>query len=188
MKTIILESFLGDRFGRVWELDVNNSKEACLAIAAMNPEFDAYMLNAHLSDTTFAVYHGKSNISSEEILFDTAADTIRIVPIIGGSKEGVLQTIIGAIMVVVGVVMNVYAPGTGTGVIAAGIGMMVGGVAMMLMPVAKSEEANQDGNKANKGFGGATTTVAAGNPVPILYGERLVGGFIISGEIISEDQ
>ena len=43
----------------------------------------------------------------------------------------------------------------------------------MLMPkIDNTQDQNQDGNRANKGFGGAVTTVAQGNPVPILYGQR----------------
>ena len=69
-----------------------------------------------------------------------------------------------------------------------GIGMMVGGVAQMLMPkVDVVQDENQDGNKANKGFGGAVTTVAQGNPVPVLYGQREVGGFIASAGQYPED-
>ena len=58
----------------------------------------------------------------------------------------------------------------------------------MLMPTMDTESGNDDGNKASKGFGGAVTTVAQGYPVPILYGERGVGGFLISGEIVPIDQ
>ena len=42
-------------------------------------------------------------------------------------------------------------------------------------------------DRANYGFGGAVTTVAQGNPVPLLYGERDVGGFICSAGIYTED-
>ena len=58
--------------------------------------------------------------------------------------------------------------------------MMIGGIAKMLAPKVDTEDQNQDGNKANKGFGGAVTTIAQGNPVPILYGQREVGGFIVN--------
>ncbi|MFH4280276.1 tail assembly protein, partial [Acinetobacter baumannii] len=75
------------------------------------------------------------------------------------------------------------------GLIGAGIGMMLGGVAMMLMPkVDNTQDQNQDGNRANQGFGGAVTTVAQGNPVPVLYGQREVGGFIVSAGQYPEDQ
>ncbi|HDH7781159.1 TPA: tail assembly protein, partial [Acinetobacter nosocomialis] len=86
----------------------------------------------------------------------------------------------GAVMVVVGVLVTVGTLGggapLGAALIGSGIGMMLGGVAMMLMPkVDTTQDQNQDGNRANKGFGGAVTTVAQGNPVPILYGQREIG-------------
>ena len=75
------------------------------------------------------------------------------------------------------------------GLAGAGIGMIVGGIAQMLMPkVDTTQNQNEDGNKANKGFGGAVTTIAQGSPVPILYGQREVGGFIASAGKYPEDQ
>ncbi|MFV5423172.1 hypothetical protein VXQ21_15295, partial [Acinetobacter baumannii] len=77
----------------------------------------------------------------------------------------------------------------GAALIGSGIGMMLGGVAMMLMPkIETTQDQNQDGNRANKGFGGAVTTVAQGNPVPILYEQREIGGFIVSAGQYPEDQ
>lgn len=67
-----------------------------------------------------------------------------------------------------------------TGLFGAGVGMFVGGIASMLTPKANAQDQNQDGNKSNFGFGGAVTTIAQGNPVPILYGQREVGGFIVN--------
>jgi len=69
-----------------------------------------------------------------------------------------------------------------------GVGMMVGGISQMLMPKIDNTDQNQDGNRANKGFGSAVTTVAQGNPVPVLYGQREIGGFIISAGQYPEDQ
>lgn len=70
----------------------------------------------------------------------------------------------------------------------AGTAMLLGGVAQMMMPTAISNmDQNQDGNKPNFGFGGAVTTVAQGLPVPILYGQREIGGFIISAKQESKD-
>ena len=79
-----------------------------------------------------------------------------------------------------------FAP-AGAALIGAGVGLMVGGISQMLMPKVDAQDNNQDGNKANKGFGGAVTTIAQGNPVPILYGEREIGGFIMSASQLPED-
>lgn len=190
MKTVRLGGILGEKFGKEYKLEVKNAREACRALSQMVPGFEAFMNNAHLNGIQFAVWHGNSNIGYEEIDFSTGADDILIDPVIGGAKAGVVQTIIGAILIVVGVVL-LYVPGGqafAPSVIGAGIGLLAGGIMTMLMPKANSEDQNNDGNKANKGFGGAVTTVAQGNPVPILYGERGVGGFIVSAEILPEDQ
>jgi predicted phage tail protein len=111
--------------------------------------------------------------------------------VIGAGGDGILSTILGAVLIVVGVVVTGLSFGSaapiGGALIGAGIGMMVGGIAQMLMPKTETNDENQDGNKANKGFGGAVTTIAQGNPVPVLYGQREVGGFIVSAAQYPED-
>jgi len=61
--------------------------------------------------------------------------------------------------------------------------LILGGVSSLLMPTPNLDSNNEDGSRPNHGFGGAITTVAQGNPVPILYGERDVGGFVASAGI-----
>lgn len=84
-----------------------------------------------------------------------------------------------------------FGAGIGAGLVnwslvGAGAGLLLGGVSTLLMPTPKLDPANDDGNRPNNGFGGAVTTVAQGNPVPILYGERDVGGFVASAGIYVE--
>jgi predicted phage tail protein len=42
-------------------------------------------------------------------------------------------------------------------------------------------------NKPSYAFGGSVNTLAMGNPVALLYGEREIGGAIISAGIVAED-
>lgn len=100
----------------------------------------------------------------------------------GGKAMGWLQVIAGAVMVGVGIFTG------NVGLIGAGAGLLLGGVASLMMPTPQMDSQDEDGNRANNGFGGAVTTVAQGNPVPILYGEREVGGFIASAAIYAEDK
>lgn len=192
MKTIILHGILAKKFGKSFNLAVSSTKEAMRALCVQLAGFEAFMMNAHRQGLRFAVFHDKQNVSESELEMSHAAKIIRVVPIVEGSKKsGLLQTIIGAVMVVAGVVvtgMTFGAAGAvGAGLIGAGIGLMVGGISQMMMPKIDTQDQNQDGNRANKGFGGAITTVAQGNPVPILYGEREIGGFILSASQLSED-
>jgi predicted phage tail protein len=183
LKTIKLYGVLGKKFGKEFHLAVESTREAVKALSVQVPGFEQFMLTAHEQGLAFAVFQDDENISEDQIDFETGAKVIKIVPkVIGAGGNGVLQTILGAVMVVVGVVM-LYIPGAqpfAASVIGAGIGMMVGGIAQMMMPKMDEGDQNQDGNRANQGFGGAVTTIAQGNPVPILYGQREVGGFIVN--------
>lgn len=190
LKTIKLYGILAKKFGKEFQLDVANTREAVRALSVQIPGFEKFMLYAHERGLAFAVFQDKQNISEKEIDMNTTASVIKIVPrVIGaGGDSGVLNTILGAVLIVVGVVLNAYTSISGTPLIGAGIGMLVGGVAQMLMPkVDNTQDQNSDGNKANFGFGGAVTTVAQGNPVPVLRGRREIGGFIVSAGQYPED-
>lgn len=190
LKTIKLYGILAKRFGEEFRLDVENTREAMRALSVQVPGFEHFMLHAHEQGLEFAVFQDKQNISETELDMSTSAKVVKVVPKVKGAG-GAVQTILGAVLVVVGVLVTVGTLGggaaLGAGLIGAGAGMMVGGIAMMLMPKIENQDQNQDGNKANKGFGGAVTTVAQGNPVPVLYGQREVGGFIASAGQYPED-
>ena len=190
LKKIKLYGILAKRFGKEFHLAVDNTREAMRALSVQVPGFEHFMLHAHEQGLEFAVFQDKQNISETELDMSTSAKVIKVVPKVKGAG-GAFQTIIGAVLVVVGVLVTVGTLGggaaLGAGLIGAGVGMMVGGIAMMLMPKIENQDQNQDGNKANKGFGGAVTTIAQGNPVPVLYGQREVGGFIASAGQYPED-
>ena len=175
LKTIKLYGVLGKKFGKEFHLAVESTREAVKALSVQVPGFEQFMLTAHEQGLAFAVFQDDENISEDQIDFETGAKVIKIVPkVIGAGGNGILQTILGAVMIVVGVITQQY------WAVGMGVGMMVGGIAQMMMPKMDEGDQNQDGNRASKGFGGAVTTIAQGNPVPILYGQREVGGFIIN--------
>ena len=176
LKTIKLYGVLGKKFGKEFKLAVESTREAVRALSVQVPGFEQFMLTAHEHGLTFAVFQDDENISEDQIDFETGAKVIKIVPkVIGaGGDGGVINLILGAVMVVVGA-------WTGQAwLVGMGVGMVAGGVAQMLAPKVDAQDQNQDGNKSNFGFGGAVTTIAQGNPVPILYGQREVGGFIVN--------
>ncbi|MBJ9984422.1 tail assembly protein [Acinetobacter sp. S40] len=193
-KTIRFHGVLREKFGKEWRLEVSSVKEAMRLLAVQIQGLEHFMLNAHKKGLRFAVFIGnKRTISEKEVDMSTGSELIRIIPIVeGAGGNGVLQTVLGAVMVVVGVVITGLSYGwaapVGQALIGAGMGMMVGGVAQMLMPKTQTDDANSDGNKSNYGFGSAVTTVAQGNPVPILYGEFEIGGFVLNGGQYPEDQ
>lgn len=191
LKKIRLYGILAKRFGKEFRLDVESTREAMRALCVQVPGFEHFMLHAHEQGLEFAVFQDEQNISETELDMNTSAKVIKVVPKVKGAG-GAVQVILGAVMIAAAFVTggtSLAAWGALQGALfGAGVGMMVGGVAQMLMPKVEAiQDQNQDGNKANKGFGGAVTTVAQGNPVPVLYGQREVGGFIASAGQYPED-
>lgn len=189
MKTIQLHGILAKKFGKFFHLDVKTAREASHALACQIPAYRKFMLDAEKLGYRFAVFLGKvtksNNIGEHKLDFITDKNTIHIVPKVigsGGKTMAWLQVIGGYAMIGLGVAFGQPA------LIAAGVGLVLGGVSSLLMPTPKLDPNNEDGNRPNNGFGGAVTTVAQGNPVPILYGEREIGGFIVSAAIYAEDK
>lgn len=199
MKTIELHGVLAKRFGRFYRLDVSSASEACRAIACQVPAFARFMLESEKLGYRFAVFNGKkrnqkTNIGEHELHDSTTSSHIHIVPKVmgAGGKMGVMQLVVGAVMIGAAFVTggaSIAAWGAiHTALAAAGLGMVMGGIVSMLTPTPPLTGADEEGNRANNGFGGAITTTAQGNPVPILYGERDIGGAVLSAMLVNEDK
>ncbi|EJT4817544.1 tail assembly protein [Citrobacter freundii] len=195
LTTIRLYGALGARFGRVHKLAVQTSAEAVKALCINLDGLESYLMNAKKNGMTFAVFRGKRNIGVEDFKELAGDSDIRIAPVMEGAKKaGLFQTILGAVMVVAGVVTGVLTGWTGVGLtfaaglIMSGSSMMAGGIYQMLSPQPKGLQSRNDpDNKPSYAFGGSVNTLAMGNPVAILYGEREIGGAIISAGIVAED-
>lgn len=191
LTTIRLYGVLGARFGRVHRLAVQTSAEAVKALCINLDGLENYLLNAKKNGMTFAVFRGRRNIGVDDFKDLTGDSDIRIAPVMEGAKKaGMFQTILGAVMVVAGVVAMFIpgAQGFAPSLIVGGVGMMAGGIYQMLSPQPKGLQGRDDpDNKPSYAFGGSVNTLAMGNPVALLYGEREIGGAIISAGIVAED-
>jgi len=193
LATIRLYGPLGARFGRVHKLAVQTSAEAVKALCINLDGLESYLMNAKKNGMTFAVFRGKRNIGVDDYKSLAGDGEIRIAPVMEGAKKaGMFQTILGAVMVVAGIAISYFSAGTlatfGAGLAAGGVGMLAGGVYQMLSPQPKGLQGRDDpDNKPSYAFGGSVNTLAMGNPVALLYGEREIGGAIISAGIVAED-
>ncbi|CDG97181.1 putative phage tail assembly protein (phage tail protein) [Xenorhabdus bovienii str. puntauvense] len=187
LRTIRLSGVLIPQFGREYKLAVSSPIEAIRALSVLIDGFEKFLLTAKERGLTFAVFIGKRNISRDELELSGEGD-IRIVPVIIGSKKaGIFQTILGAVMVVAGVFL--WATPYGVPLVMSGASMMLGGVVQMLSPMPGGLARREDpDNKPSYAFGGPVNSIAQGNPVPIGYGRRRIGGAIISAGIYAEDQ
>ncbi|WP_194206812.1 tail assembly protein [Superficieibacter sp. 1612_C1] len=193
LTTIRLYGALGARFGRVHKMAVQTSAEAVKALCVNFDGLEEYLMNAKKNGMVFAVFRGKRNIGVEDYKSLGGESDIRIAPVMEGAKKaGLFQTILGAVMVVAGILVTGLSYGwaapVGGAMISAGVGMMAGGVYQMLSPQPNGLQSREDpDNRPSYAFGGAVNTIAMGNPVPVLYGEREIGGAIISAGIVAED-
>ncbi|WP_047680429.1 MULTISPECIES: tail assembly protein [Xenorhabdus] len=187
LRVIRLYGVLGALFGREHRLAVSSPQEAIRALSVLIDGFEQFLLTAKARGLTFAVFSGKRNISREELAF-SGEEAIRIAPVIIGSKKaGIFQTILGAVMVAAGAFM--WATAWGVPLVMSGVSMMLGGVVQMLSPMPGGLARREDpDNKPSYAFGGPVNSIAQGNPVPVGYGRRRIGGAIISAGIYAEDQ
>lgn len=194
VKTIRLYGVLGATFGRIHRLAVDSPQEAIKALCTVIPGFQKFILESKVRGLTYAIFEGSKNLNKDDLPLLANGNDIRIAPVIIGSKKaGIFQTILGAVLVVVGAVMTYMSGGVASplaaGMMMSGASMMLGGVIQMLSPMQGGLASRQDpDNKPSYAFGGPVNTIAQGNPVPILYGKRRIGGAIISAGIYAEDQ
>ncbi|MEC5321594.1 tail assembly protein [Brenneria populi subsp. brevivirga] len=194
LKTIRLYGVLGATFGRVHRLAVEGRQEAIKALCVIIPGFEKFLLTSKTRGLTYAVFDGQRNLSREELDFKVSNE-IRIAPIILGSKKsGIFQTILGAVIIAGAIAAGPAGLAVISGSAAWNIGlvgasMMLGGVVQMLTPVQGGISMRESpDNKPSYAFGGPVNSIAQGNPVPILYGRRRIGGAIISAGIYAEEQ
>lgn len=191
-RTVKLYGVLRKHFGRKYELEVNSARDAVQALCAMVPGFDKFLTTGEERGLVFTIFSGKRNLGPEEFdLHGSDQEEIRIAPIIQGSKQGgIFQVVLGAVLIVAGFFTGGLSSGVGLAMVAGGAALAAGGVVQMLSPTAQtgSLDRNEDGNNPSYGFGSAVTTIAQGNPYPLLYGEREIGGAVESGSILTQDQ
>jgi len=192
LKTIRLYGKLGAQFGRVHRLAVMSTAEAVAALCAILPGFEKAFLS---NGARYACFVGRRNIGEGDVQDAVGNDDIRIAPIVQGSKRGGLfQTILGAALIG----LAAWNPGTllaSSGLLSTatvggiGVSLALGGVMQMLTPQQRglSTRDNPE-NGASYNFNGPVNTTAQGNPVPVLYGEMIVGSAVVSAGIYAEDQ
>lgn len=194
VKTIKLSGSLGRRFGVFHNLAVDSFNECIRALSSQVPGFKAFMQSQVGSSMRFAVFVDGKNIALERDSDIEVANEIRVIPVPTGSKSG------GLLQIAIGAAIMVAAFYTGGGSLAAmgafssaafmaGGSMVLGGAMQMIAPQTGGSkmESSSTENKASYAFGGAVNTVAAGNPIPIPYGERTVGGAVLSSGSYAED-
>jgi predicted phage tail protein len=175
-----LAKFIGHR---VLEADVATAAEAVRFLLANWPE-----LEPHMSDQHYRVSIGTYDLAAEELHDPAGAAPISFVPVMAGA--GAVGRIIAGIALVA---FSLLLPGVGAvigGALMTKIGLLGGaliltGIAQLLTPTPKVPQGvdKQDDPRKSYSFSGVQNTSRAGTPVPIVYGETVVGSVVISAGI-----
>ena len=179
-----LATFIGHR---VLEADVASAAEAVRFLLANWPE-----LEAHMNDQHYRVTVGTYDLDLEELHHPAGAAPISFVPVVAGA--GAVGRIIAGVALIAlafasgaGFFGTVFAKNIGLFAVAKGFGasLVLGGVAQLLTPTPKVPQGadGQDDPRKSYSFSGIQNTSRQGVPVPIVYGETLVGSVVISAGI-----
>ena len=185
---ILLSGSLAQKFGRRHErwLDTSTIKESMSALKNTIDGFTEAILELEGKGTQFAVFKNRKNIGVED-LSTSGLEEVRIVPVIAGSKSGGVFGVIAGV-ILIGLSFIPALAFASTALLIGGAAMAIGGALSMLSPQPKQPKlGDEEGNAASYGFGGAVSTTASGNNVPLLYGERLIGGAYASASVINYD-
>jgi predicted phage tail protein len=176
-----LAKFIGKR---VLEADVATAAEAVRFLLANWPELEAQM-----SDQHYRVSIGTYDLDLEELHHPAGAAPISFVPVVAGAGA-VGRVLAGIALIALSfliIPLGIAAAGAGiaTAVGLAGASLLLGGIAQLLTPTPKATQGadGQDDPRKSYSFSGIQNTSRQGVPVPIVYGETIVGSVVISAGI-----
>ncbi|MDH2911214.1 tail assembly protein [Kosakonia sp. HypNH10] len=195
-RTVIkLSGSMAQRFGRTHRRALSSASEVFRALSSTVDGFEDYLREARARGLDFVIFRDRRNIGQEEFSLLGPGDELRIIPVIRGSKRaGIFQAVLGVALIAGGIALGpagagLIGKGVALNVALVGASMALGGVVQLLSPQVAGMRMRQDpDNKPSYAFGGPVNTTASGNPVPLLYGQREIGGAIISAGIYAEDQ
>ena len=172
------------------ETEVYTVADAVKCLIGNYPQAENYMM-----DKSYKVIVNEKPRSLEELHFPTGKSDIKIVPVISGQGRGLGSILLGAALIGLSFVTfggsaafsgmkfgSAFAEvGFGSkALFGIGASLVLGGVSQMLTPV--PEAPTQDEPNSFQ-FNSPINTSIAGLPVPVLYGERMVGSVVISAGI-----
>lgn len=186
MITLRFTGIIAEKYGTEFILDVRSPREAMQALCEMIDGFKAYVMH-----NDFHVWADDKNIGEDMVHYayrEGCVFTVGLAISGAGGNGGVWMVVAGIALIIVAWWMPA-AWGASAQLIVAGLGagIAAAGAAQLLMPTARAEVGDEDGNKASYGFNKPVTTVAQGNCVPVLYGKGLIGGFVVSYRITTDD-
>ena len=178
-RTIYLQGKMGELFGDVWNLNAATVAECMHGIDCQREgKLKQYLMDCTEKGIKFTVQRGKELLDYDNLQMDLGEDDLIISPVPAGSANKLLKVIVGFALMVIGAALMMSG-----GWLALAAGMAVGmiGSALLNSGVAEYMAPKKAGEKGDAFlFDGPVNNVKEGIPVPLAYGQVLVGGATIS--------
>lgn len=190
-----LAKFVGQR---VFEADVTSAAEAVRFLVANFPQ-----LEQHMADQHYRVSLGTYDLDLDELHNPAGQQDIKIIPVVAGAGGATGRILAGIGLIALSFLLpgagafgtfsvfgqaataGGFLTGVGTALSLVGASLVLGGVAQLLTPTPKVPQGPNTENDPRKSysFSGIQQTSRQGVPVPIVYGETLVGSVVISAGV-----
>lgn len=190
-----LAKFLGRRS---FKAAVSTAAEAVRFLLANFPQ-----LEKHMADQHYRVCIGDYGLSMKELHDPSGKQTIKIIPVIGGNSGNAVGDILIGVALVAGTLLIPGAaawlgPTVSSLFVGTGVALVLGGTAQLLTPAPSltpigdsvyadagldSTEGTELDPQASYSFSGVQNTSRQGVPLPLVYGEMVVGSIVISAGI-----
>ena len=206
LRTVKVYGHLAEHCGQsVFEALVRVPADAIKFLLCNFPE-----LRSLMRDGYYKVAVGKFDLQladhPEQLHYPMAAnDVVKVIPVVSGAggRGGLGQILLGAALIAVAITIpgsagftaagfSAAAAGAataGSGLVAAvgnlGLALTLGGIAQMITPVPKPPELGGEG-QGGFAFSGPQNTSQEGIPVPVVYGEMIVGSVVLSTKLVAE--
>lgn len=203
MKKFILHGRLGETIGKEFNFAVSSIAEGLRAIQCVSKGalFD-YLLEGDARGVGYRVLIGKTHLTHELELvhsFNDKVEEIHFFPDVqGAASPGLFQVLIGVVMIAAAIAsMGTSLAASGglwgsyTAALATkgaigffammGTAMVLGGVSQLIVGQPKAGSMGESpANNASYLFTGAVNTTRQGGPIPVGYGEMIIGSQVIS--------
>jgi predicted phage tail protein len=177
-----LAKFIGQR---VLMADVATAAEAVRFLVANWPEVER-----HMADHFYRISVGTDELpvgdEPKQLHYPIGRADIKIVPVVAGAGAAG-RIIAGVALVAASFIIPGSAAVLGIGLqgltASIGVSLALGGVAQLLTPVPGTPKDDATDPRKSFSFSGIQNVSRSGVPVPIIYGETLVGSVVISAGI-----
>lgn len=164
------------KFGSSWETSCANISDIFKLIECQTPGFRQHLVEGAEAGVGYTIKRGEDYLEEgEELLLSLNNEDIIITEVPAGAKSGVGKIIAGAIIIAISFIPGVGQIAAGKlsmMLFAVGANLAISGITQLMAPGPETDQKQEEGYL----FQGPQNNMQQGLPVPVCYGELLVGG------------